>query len=80
MTLESQFDAVIVLGPPGTLWTALLTAERCADAPYMPYMKMRLARMALNIDQIRQASIDAVRQICAARLRDAANDTAQPLR
>lgn len=72
LTLESQFDAVIVLGRPGTLRMALLTAERCADEPYM---KVRMARMALNVEQVGQASIDALRQICAAVLRDARGET-----
>jgi hypothetical protein len=43
-------------------------------------MRMRLARMALNVEQVRQASIDAVRQICAARLRDRADHAVQPPR
>jgi hypothetical protein len=72
--MESQFDAIIVLGRPGTLRMASLTAERCAEEPYM---KMRLARMALNVEQVRQASIADLRQICAARLRDRANETVQ---
>ena len=53
---------------------AFLSADRCADKSYM---QMRLARMALNVEQVRQASIDTLLQICAAQLRDAANGTSQ---
>ncbi len=70
LTMTSQFDAIIVLGRPGELKMAALTAGRCAD---QSYMQMRLARMALNVEQVRRTSIYNLKQICAARLRDAGN-------
>jgi hypothetical protein len=44
VSLESQFDALLYLGPPSTITMADLSKAKCTDPQYM---KMRLSRMAL---------------------------------
>jgi hypothetical protein len=44
VTMESQFDAILYLGPPSSITLAELSKAKCADKQYM---KMRLGRMAL---------------------------------
>jgi hypothetical protein len=64
LSMEDTYDAVLFMG--GTNPTlSRLTRDQCADADYM---KMRLGRMALNVPQARQASIDGLKQRCAAMM------------
>jgi hypothetical protein len=62
LRLEDEFDAMLYLGPAGSMTMAHLPASLCADKGYM---KMRLARMALDVPQARKGRIDAFLQECA---------------
>lgn len=57
--MEEQFDAVLYLGPPGSLTQAQLSMARCSD---QAYMKMRLSRMAMV--PWGQYEIDALKGFC----------------
>jgi hypothetical protein len=63
LRLEDEFDAMLYLGPAGAMTMSHLPASLCADKEYMA---MRLARMAFNVPQARQGSINALLQRCAA--------------
>ena len=60
--MEDEFDGVLFLGNTSPT-IVRLTREQCGDRAYM---RMRLARMTLNVIQVRQASIDALKRYCAA--------------
>lgn len=62
LRLEDEFDAVLYLGPASTMTMSRLPASLCAD---QDYVKMRLARMALDVPQARKSRIDAFLRGCA---------------
>jgi hypothetical protein len=59
--MERQFDALLYLGPPGSITLAPVSREGCADAAYL---KMRLQRMALV--PWGQQQIERLKGACAA--------------
>jgi hypothetical protein len=65
LRLQDQFDAMLYLGPAGAMTMSHLPDSLCAD---QDYVKMRLARMALDHPRVRQDRIDAFIKGCAARL------------
>jgi hypothetical protein len=62
LRLEDEFDAMLYLGPASSMTISHLPASLCADRDYM---KMRLARMALDVPQARKDRIDAFLRGCA---------------
>ncbi|MGH9387477.1 MAG: hypothetical protein ACRD2N_24720 [Vicinamibacterales bacterium] len=61
--MQDQFDAVLYLGPPGSMTMSRLPPALCADPRYM---EMRLGRLQLA-GSPRQ--VDQLRQFCAAALK-----------
>jgi hypothetical protein len=62
LRLEDEFDAMLYLGPARSMTMSRLPASLCRDKDYV---KMRLARMALDVPQARKGRIDAFLQGCA---------------
>jgi hypothetical protein len=59
--LEDQFDAMLYLGPPAVM-TPPLPRELCVDAAYM---KMRLARIALDDERVAKGNAETLKAYCA---------------
>jgi hypothetical protein len=64
LRLEDEFDAMLYLGPAGSMTMSHLPASLCADKDYM---KMRLERLAFTVAVARKALTDAFVQSCANR-------------
>ena len=62
LRMEDEFDALLYLGPPGSMTKSPFPAALCRDEKYM---RMRLSRLALTIEVARKAMTDAFVQGCA---------------
>jgi hypothetical protein len=59
--MQDEFDALLYLGPPGTITMSRLSPARCSDPTYM---EMRLKRIALMPGS--QGQTDRLKRYCAA--------------
>jgi hypothetical protein len=64
MRMEDQFDAALYLGAPSEIKVVPLAPQRCADSEYM---KMRLARMALQPGN--EGAIERLKTYCSGALK-----------
>jgi hypothetical protein len=63
LRMQDQFDALLYLGPPSSMTTAVLASALCADAEYM---KMRLGRLDAVGPKV---EADGLRAYCANALK-----------
>lgn len=64
--LEDQFDAVLYLGPPGSMTSSRFPPELCRD---QAYMTMRLRRLEFEHPAVSKATSDALKAYCRAQVR-----------
>jgi hypothetical protein len=62
--MEDQFDALLYLGPAGSMTTSRFPPELCLDSSYM---KMRFARLAFEHPALSKASGEWLKMYCAAQ-------------
>jgi hypothetical protein len=62
LRMEDEFDALLYLGPPGSMTKSRFPAALCRDEKYM---RMRMSRLAFTIEVARKAMTDAFVQGCA---------------
>jgi hypothetical protein len=62
LRMEDEFDALLYLGPPGSMTRRPFPVALCRDEKYM---RMRLARLAFTVEVARKTLTDAFVRGCA---------------
>jgi hypothetical protein len=63
--MQDQFDAILYMGPQGSITFSTLTASQCAD---QDYMQMRIGRMKIYAGPNNDSAGKEIQEYCAKKL------------